>query len=340
MLIVYDGDAGPELRRWFAEAANRLGVRIEVVEPGVESGADPVDAWLGEVDIWWHVLTPITAWQISAAPNLRLIHKWGVGLNTIDLDAAAAHGVAVANMPGSNAAAVAEHATLLTLAVLRQLPVYHEATAAGRGWSVESEVGERSRELAGKTVGLVGYGDIAQRFERILGGFGARVVHHSRRTDRPGWMPLDELVALADVVSLHVPLTEETARLFDADRIGLMKRGAVLVNTARGGLVDLDALDAALEAGALAGAGLDTFDEEPWNARLVLGRHPGVVVTPHVAWLTRETLDRSLELALAEVEALLPARAQVGGASAVRSEGVTGGEGEAGGTEGVGNSTQ
>jgi phosphoglycerate dehydrogenase-like enzyme len=138
----------------------------------------------------------------------------------------------------------------------------------------------------------------------VLTVLGARVVHHSRSDDRPGWLPLDDLLAASDVVSLHVPLTTETDRLIDAARIARMRPGAVLVNTARGGLVDLDALGAALAEGRLGGAGLDVFPDEPWLATHPVARRDDVVVTPHVAWLTWETLERSLDLAMANVLAL------------------------------------
>lgn len=301
-MIIYHGEAGPRQRARFTELAAQLDVPIEVVAP---DDPERLAELLPHTTVWWHVLTPITDEHLRLAPNLRLIHKWGVGVNTIDLDAARSRGVAVANMPGSNAPAVAEQAALLTLAVLRRLPTHHEATAAGEGWQLDAALGEDLRELAGSTVGLVGYGDIARRFERILHGFGASTIHHTRRDDRPGWVPLDELFERADVVSLHVPLTPDTERLVDAERIASMRRGSILINTARGGLVDLDALDTALESGHLAGAGLDTFDPEPWPARPNLGRHRGVVLTPHVAWLTRETLERSLHLAAEAARAVL-----------------------------------
>lgn len=296
MLIVYHGEAGPAQRRRFAEVEAQHGWRIEVVAPGDDRHLESV---LGEMTLWWHVLTPITDEHLARAPRLRLIHKWGVGLNTIDLDSAAKRGVAVANMPGSNASAVAEHATLLTLAVLRRLPRYHERTSAGAGWPIDAALGEGCHELSGSVVGLIGYGAIAQRFAQILEGFGATVYHHSRRDDRAGWRPLEDLLAHADIVSLHVPLDADTERLLDVRRIARMKPSAVLINTARGGLVDLAALDAALARGDLAGAGLDTFDPEPWDATPSIARHPGVVVTPHIAWLTWETLERSLDLGVA-----------------------------------------
>lgn len=305
MLVVYHGEAGPRQRRRFDEVAAANGLTIEICPP---HGAERLAALLPEMAAWWHVLTPITSAHLDRAPSLRIIQKWGVGVNTIDVAGATERGIAVANMAGSNAAAVAESALMLMLAVLRRLPAYNDATVAGRGWMVPAAMGEECRELAGATVGLVGYGDIARRLGAVLSALGAVVVHHSRRADRPGWMPLDELLRTSDVVSLHVPLTTETELLIDADRIAIMKPGAVLVNTARGGLVDLDAVAEALVEGRLGGAGLDVFPDEPWTPDQRIASHPGVVVTPHVAWLTWETLERSLDLAVANVVAIRDGR--------------------------------
>jgi len=301
VLVVYHGEAGPQQLARFDEVAARHDLRIVVCPPD-----DParLAELLPDMVAWWHVLTPITAAHLDAAPNLRLVHKWGVGVNTIDVAGAAQRGVAVANMPGSNASAVAESALLLILAVLRRLTTYHDVTSRGQGWTLPPGLGERCHEIAGSTVGLVGYGDVAQRLERALVALGATVVHHSRRADRPGWMPLDDLLAASDIVSLHVPLTPETELLLDAARIARLQPGAVLVNTARGGLVDLDALGEALCSGRLGGVGLDVFPTEPWPATEAFASHPSAVTTPHVAWLTWETLERSLDLALENVLAL------------------------------------
>ena len=309
MFVVYHGDAGPRQRARFDEVAGSHDFRIEICAPSDEVRLAEL---LVDMDVWWHVLTPIKPAHLDRAPKLRLIHKWGVGVNTIDVAGAADRGIATANMAGSNAAAVAEAALLLMLATLRRLPTYHSATIAGSGWQVSPDVGEQCGEIAGRTVGLVGFGDVAQRLAGVLGAIGATVVHHSRREDRDGWMPLDDLVACADVVSLHVPLTADTDRLLDRRRIGLMKPGAVLVNTARGGLIDLDALAAALSEGRLGGVGLDVFPAEPHEAEHAIFRRSDVVTTPHVAWLTWETLERSLELAVANVDRLRRGEALVG----------------------------
>ena len=253
---------------------------------------------LADADVLLHVLDPVDDAMLARAPRLRLVQKVGVGVNTIDLDAARARGIAVANMPGVNTVAAAEHALALLLAVLRRLPAYDAATRAGDGWAVDPSLGETCGEIAGRTVGLVGYGAIARRFERALLALDARVLHTSRTPDGPDWRPLDELVAGCDVVSLHVPLTDETRGLLTAERLGRMRAGAILVNTARGGLVDQPALVDALRSGVLGGAGLDVFADEPTAPGEPLLALDNVVLTPHVAWLTVETVARGLVVAV------------------------------------------
>lgn len=293
LLAVLDTAAGPRLRAVLDAAEQRSGGTLRIVDGARGTGGPTAfDEHWPRADALLHVLHPVSADDLGRAPRLRLVQKLGVGVNTIDLTAAAARGVAVCNQPGVNAPAVVEATLLAMLAALRQLPAYHEATRAGRGWALDPAVGEASGELRGRTIGLVGFGSIASAVAAVVGVLGATVVHHSRRTDRPGWMPLDDLLAVSDVVSLHVPLDASTTGLLDARRLGLMKPGSVLVNTARGGLVDGPALRHALTAGPLAAAALDTFPTEPVGADDPLLSLPNVVLTPHTAWLTLETLER------------------------------------------------
>lgn len=279
---------------------------------GIEATWCAADDWarfrtlMRETQVLWHSLEPVTAAVMDMAPGLRLVQKIGVGVNTIDLDAARARGIAVCNLPGSNAPAVAEMTLLLMLACLRRLPVIDAATRAGRGWGMDAAAQDDWGELGGRTVGLVGYGSIPRALAPILAAFGCTVIHTTRgRSPDPAWHPLADLLARADIVSLHVPLTEETARLIDARALARMRPGAVLVNTARGGLVDQPALIAALEAGHLGAAGLDVFAHEPTGPeeeRLL--RLDRVVATPHIAWLTTGTWDRSLRRAADNVRRL------------------------------------
>ncbi len=253
-----------------------------------------------EMDVLWHVLKPATAAIIASAPRLRLIQKIGVGVNTIDLEAAKARGIAVCNLPGTNARAVAELTLALMFAALRRIPAFDAATRAGCGFALDPAMQDGLCELGGRTVGLVGFGAIPRVLEPALIALGCRVLYTARSPHpdtRSTFRSLDGLLAEADVVSLHLPLSAETERLIDAAALGRMKRGAVLINTARGGLVDQAALVAALRSGQLAAAGLDVFAEEPPAPDDPLLAAPNVVLTPHIGWITTGTFDRSLALA-------------------------------------------
>jgi len=252
-----------------------------------------------DADVLLHVLEPVSAAVIASASRLKLIQKLGVGVDTIDLSAARVRGIAVCNMPGANTRAVAELTLLLMLATLRRGCELDRQTRAGRGWTLPADVVDNLGELGGRTVGLVGFGGVAKCLAPMLQGVGARLIHTSRTHAADGHshiVSLAELLSRSDVVSLHVPLTTDTVRLIDERAIAQMKPGAILVNTARGGLVDYGALQRALEAGHLRGAGLDVFDSEPAGVSHPLFQLPNVVVTPHIAWLTMETLTRSLSV--------------------------------------------
>ena len=292
MNVLFHYTAGPDL-------AGRLGA---IPDLHITVCPEHDDALLARLlpttDVIWHVLRRCTAEMIAAAPMLRLIQKIGVGVNTIDLDAAKARGIAVCNLPGTNARAVAELTLALMLAVLRRVSRFDTAMRSGE-W-LDPELQDGIGELGGRTVGLVGYGAIPRLLAPVLIALGCRLIYTSRaqHADALGeWRSLDALLAEADVVSLHVPLTDDTANLIDAAAIARMNPGAVLINTARGGLVDQAALTEALANGRLAGAGLDVFVHEPHDASEALFRLSNVVLTPHIGWLTTGTFDRSFALA-------------------------------------------
>jgi phosphoglycerate dehydrogenase-like enzyme len=260
---------------------------------------------LPEADVIWHVLRPLSGGDLRRGERLRLVHKLGAGVNTIDVETATSCGIAVANMPGANAPSVAEGTVLLMLAALRRLPALDRATRQGRGWPLDPELGETVRDIGGCTVGLVGYGNIAKRVGEIVGAMGATVVHTSTRDDgRPGWRRLPELLAVSDIVSLHLPLTADTHHLLNRDAIALMKPSAVLVNTSRGAIADEDALVGALRDGRLAAAGLDVFEVEPVASDSALFDLDNVVLTPHVTWYTADTMRRYLVEAVANCRRL------------------------------------
>lgn len=285
---------GPKVSDFVAPESDWLDIRWCAADDDTTFRRELTDA-----EVIWHVLRPLTGEELRSAPRLRLVHKFGVGINTIDVDAATGCGVAVANMPGANAASVAEGTVLLMLAVLRRLLPLDRATRQGRGWPTDPALGEHCRDIGGCTVGLVGYGSIAQRVAGMVSAMGARVLHTSTGDDgRPGWRPLPDLLAEADVVSLHVPLTEATEGLIDRTGLQRMKPDAVLINTSRGGVVDEPALVEALSTGRLAGAGLDVFAVEPVGADNPLLVLDNVVLTPHVSWYTADTMRRYLTAAV------------------------------------------
>ncbi len=260
---------------------------------------------LPEADVIWHVLRPLSEADMARATRARLVHKFGAGVNTVDVDAATKHGIAVANMPGANAPSVAEGTLLLMLAALRRLPDLDRATRNGHGWPSDPQLGESVRDIGGCTVGLVGYGNIAKQVETVVAAMGATVLHTSTGDDGlPGWRTLPELLAASDIVSLHLPLTADTHGLIDRSALNGMKPGAILVNTSRGPIVDEDALADALRDGRLAAAGLDVFGVEPVSPDNPLLGLDNVVLTPHVTWYTVDTMRRYLVEAVANCRRL------------------------------------
>jgi phosphoglycerate dehydrogenase-like enzyme len=199
-------------------------------------------------------------------------------------------------MPGVNTQAVAEATLALILATLRKVVPLDRATREGDGWQLPPDCGNDAREICGKTVGFVGYGAIPRRLAPVLRALGARLLHYSRSASG---VSLQQLLAESDIVSLHLPLTAETRQLLNRQALESMKPGAILINTARGGLVDEEALIDALSAGRLRAAGLDVFAHEPLPSTNPLCKLPNVVLSPHTAWLTAESLGRSLEIAIA-----------------------------------------
>lgn len=272
------------------EALQRAGVTV--VQPGTPPRGPELAAILEDADGLIVGSIPLTHDHFAVAPRLRVVAMHGVGVDHIDLRAAATHGVVVTNAPGSNDGAVADLAVGLMLACLRQIPAADRAAHEG-AWN--GMVGE---ELAGKRVGILGWGRIGRNVARRLAGFDVSFLVHDPFVDAEavvasGAQPLalDDLLAQADIVSLHLPLTPETHNLLDATRLAQMKPGAYLINTARGGIVDETALLGLLQTGHLRGAGLDCFAVEPpiGNPLLAL---PNVVVTPHIGAQTREAIAR------------------------------------------------
>ena len=304
MKVIFHYDCGPWLDTQLKSLADE-GLYVEVCSEGDEKKFHHL---LKTCDILWHVLRPVTADHIDSAPQLKLIQKIGVGVNTIDIKAATARSIAVCNMPGTNSQAVAEMTLGLMLSVLRKLSAFDRQLRAAGRWRSPAGWQDDLGEIKGRTIGLVGFGAVPIILAPILSAMGARVLYCSRssKPDQPyRQVSKAELLAESDVISLHLPETAQTRHWLDADAITQMKPGAVLINTARGGLVDESALVSALESGKLAGAGLDVFATEPVTGDSVVLQLSNVVVTPHVAWLTRDTLERSLAVAVDNARRLI-----------------------------------
>lgn len=256
-----------------------------------------------------------TAEELVAARRLRLFQLLSAGHDWLDLDLFRRCNIPVAGNGGSNAVSTAEHAVLLMLALLKQLPRHHAATVAGEWPGMAATM--QLRELRGKVVGLVGFGQIARQVARRVRAFDATVIYtkperapaEEERQFGADYRTLDALLAESDIVSLHAPLRPGTRAMIDHRALSLMRRGSWLVNTARGALVDEGALIAALSSGHLAGAGLDSFAPEPVDRDSPLLRLPNVVLTPHIAGVTRDTWTHRMAAAwanVARVEAGMP----------------------------------
>ncbi|HEX7077616.1 MAG TPA: hydroxyacid dehydrogenase [Candidatus Eisenbacteria bacterium] len=267
------------------------GVAVEEVRGLSEDALLPLvrdqDAWIVRG------ATQVTRRLIGGASRLRWIARAGAGLDNIDVAAAKERGIAVLNVPGANAVAVAELVFGLLIGLFRQIPAA-DASMRGGGWEKSRFKG---RELRGKTIGIVGLGKIgravaarAKAFEMACVGHDPLVPDAEARAIGVEPLALDALLARADVVTLHAPMTPQTRGMIDAGRIARMPKGAVLVNAARGGLVDEVALLAALRSGALGGAAFDVFAEEPPADRALVSL-PNVVSTPHIGAATVEAQE-------------------------------------------------
>ncbi|RKE39239.1 (S)-sulfolactate dehydrogenase [Paraburkholderia sp. BL23I1N1] len=255
--------------------------------------------------------TQVSAALLDAAANLIAVGRLGVGLDNIDMPACAERSVAVLPATGANAQAVAEYVVTAALMLLRGTYLRSAEVAAGE-WPRQTL--SNGREAAGSVLAVIGFGGIGQRVARLAGGLGMTVIGHDPQlaADAPCWretgarcMALDDALALADVVTLHVPLTDSTRNLLDSERIARLKRGAIVINTARGGTIDEHALAAALCEKRLAGAALDVFADEPLKQASPLAETPNLILTPHIAGLTVQSNERVSSLVAQRVAAAL-----------------------------------
>ncbi len=253
---------------------------------------------------------PITANVMAALEGCRVLVRYGVGVDNVDLEEAARHGVPVAYVPDYCMEEVADHTTALMLAMLRRLPTY-DGSVRSHQWDAAG-VGGAMTPLSEATVGLIGLGRIGSEVRERLRPFGCRVVVHdpflvAHQAEVLGveLVALESLLADADAISLHAPLTPASQHLLGADSLALVKPTAVIVNTSRGPLIDTEALAAALRDGRLGGAALDVFEEEPLPADSPLRDCPNLLLTPHAAWYSSRSMDRLQRLAAEEVRRAL-----------------------------------
>jgi phosphoglycerate dehydrogenase-like enzyme len=254
------------------------------------AGKDPQEEIAAIGDLDFLIAAKATTAMIGAAQKLRLLQLPGVGYDQVNLEAAARKGIPVAVSVSGSSDAVAEHAMLLMLAVSRRLVEIANSLRSGKWWMWERRT--VSYGLAGKTLGIIGFGRIGKEVAVRAAAFGMSIQYYDVvRVEGHRYCPLNELLQTSDVVTLHCPLTAETRGLLDRTRIGLMKPKAILINTARGGIIDESALHQALVEGRLAGAGLDVFAEEPPDTACPLLHLDQVIATPHISTGTLDSLQ-------------------------------------------------
>jgi D-3-phosphoglycerate dehydrogenase / 2-oxoglutarate reductase len=284
-------------RELLAEIDAELTVASGDVESVLSSAAD-ADAIL-------NTYLPWSADSIARLEKCRIIARYGIGFDNVDLGAAADAGIVVTNVPDYSVEEVATHALALILASLRKVVIANDSVRSGT-WTIDNF--RPISRLSTLTVGLVGYGRIARRISAPLEALGAGVIAHDPYlqpgSDLPPLLELDTVLARSDIVSLHLPLTDETRGIIDGDALARMKPTAILINTSRGPLVDLDALSLALKEGTIGAAGLDVFDVEPLDASRIEGV-PNLIVTPHMAYYSEEALAESQRKAATQVVKVL-----------------------------------
>jgi D-3-phosphoglycerate dehydrogenase / 2-oxoglutarate reductase len=262
----------------------------EIVTASCRTPEEVIEAGAG-VDAFLVQYAPITAEVFEALPQLRLVSRYGVGVDAVDTEAARHHGVWVCNVPDYGTTEVALHAVAMLLALLRNVAGHDREVRAGR-W--DYHLGGQLRRPSSLTLGVVGLGRIGRMTaERAAPWFGTAVGYdpYLPETAWPDWLErldLRDLFVRSSAITLHLPLTESTSGLVGTDLLGRMATGSYLVNTARGGLVDLDAVVEALDSGQLAGVALDVLPQEPPPSRHPLLTHPRALITPHVAWYSAE----------------------------------------------------
>lgn len=288
----------------FLDYATLPGYKAEITAPHHithydATTPDQVAERIKNADIVVSNKTPITAEMMASSPNLQLIAVPATGINHLDLQAAEQRGIRIANVRNYGNDTVSEHAMMMILALMRQLPAYQRDVAAGL-WQQSPLFCHFSapiHDINGKTLGIFGKGGIGQALAKRAQAFGMNILwgeHKNATQCRDGYVPFEEVLRQADVISLHCPLNEQTRNMIGENELKMMKPNAVLINIGRGGLVDELALVAALKYGQLGGAGVDVLTEEPpTHGNPLLKAHlPNLIITPHMAWGSEEAMQR------------------------------------------------
>ena len=299
-IVVLDGyAANPNDLSW--EPMRRLG-ELTVYE---RTAPEEVEARIGDAEAVLTNKVVITEEMMAKKPALRYIGVLATGYNVVDIPAAKARGIIVTNIPAYSTPSVAQHVFALLLELCLHVGHHSDAVHAGR-WTNSRDFcfwDTPLVELDGKTMGIIGYGRIGQAVERVARAFGMQVKICSGHAQGPDVLPLDALLAGCDVVTLHCPLTKENAGLINRQTIAKMKDGAILINTARGGLVNEADVRAALESGKLGGFAADVACAEPIPVDSPLLRAPNCVLTPHIAWAPKEARQRLMDIAVSNLAA-------------------------------------
>lgn len=312
-IVVLDGfTLNPGDLSW--EGVERLGTTIifdRTAPDSIVERASDADAVLTNK-------VPLRAATLSALGRLRYIGVTATGVDIIDLEAARAANVTVSNVPAYGTNSVAQFTIALLLELCHQIGKHAEAIKGG-AWSESKDWSftlTPQLELAGKTLGVIGYGRIGRRVAEIGHALGMRILAYVRHPANPpawdgfAWAPLEALLAASDVVTLHCPLTSETQGLINASRLEMMKSSAFLLNTSRGALVDSAALAEALTRGTIAGAALDVLSQEPPQPEHPMLSAPNCILTPHMAWATREARARCMKTVVDNLVAFVAGRPQ------------------------------
>ncbi|MHC1761795.1 MAG: 2-hydroxyacid dehydrogenase [Negativicutes bacterium] len=270
------------------------------------------DQYLGTADVLVTSTKPISPEMLAKAEKCIYIQKYGAGVNNIAIPEATERGIPVGNVSGSNALSVAEHAVTLMLGIYKNITTAHNKLAREGKW-LKTVLRDRSYELSHKKIGIVGFGNIGRLVAKLLKGFECEILYYDayrlpaeqEHALVAKYMELDDLVEMADIITLHTPLTAQTHYLINEARLKAMKPNAVLINTARGGLVDEKALVEVLKSGHLLGAGIDCFEVEPIDQNHPLTKFDNVIVTPHNGGGTNEAVEAVVRDSSENINAML-----------------------------------